>query len=204
MRKFWPAAIWLGSSTAGGLIAVSFAFWLKGFGDPWISFAGGVLGGVIGGAMTIGAGYIAWRGVEDQNELTRALQRSQSTETSILRMLAADRCRIFADSAIDLLDVVIDRPADGRTVHAYYFEILQAQSATNAAIDIGHYTLRYALRDAMSDVRKDVSVIPAFEYLTKLADAGALDSSIVKLRQSLARLKKDLAAEIEGHNNALR
>lgn len=51
-----------------GLIAatlvVGFALWLNGFGEPWIGFAGGVVGGFgggfVGGILTLAAGYLAF------------------------------------------------------------------------------------------------------------------------------------------------
>ncbi|WP_454683977.1 hypothetical protein [Ancylobacter moscoviensis] len=169
--------------------------------DPsWISFAGSVLGGVIGGVMTVGAGYLAWRGVAEQNELTRSLQRAQATEMQIHKLIAADSCRINIATAINFLYTVIRRPDDGKTIKAYYFQIIQAQYAARAAIDIGHYTLRYLLRDEIAEVRAEVGKVPAFEHLVNLADVSDLEASVAALQASLKRLDQALASVMEDHS----
>lgn len=161
--------------------------------DPaWIGFAGGVVGGTVGGLMTVAAGYLAWRGVEEQNDLTRIMLRERAGESAMKLRLSIRRTRDFIQQARGYLAVIIGRASDGRTVLAFDFHILQARSASLAAIEQADERLRDLLAEEMSAVRTSCARLPAIQTAAAFSEAELIEGEITVLDAALRALSDAL------------
>ncbi|MDF2809375.1 MAG: hypothetical protein K0S56_406 [Microvirga sp.] len=105
MSRFANVAIWSGSSAVGALVAVGFALWMRNFGDPWIGFAGSILGGL----MTLLAAGVAWRVTKPTADLARVQMLLAERDVLLSTKREYDAEHLTVDECLTSLDVIISQ-----------------------------------------------------------------------------------------------
>lgn len=172
----------LGLSFAPAVVAV--------FSDGWISFAGSILGGIIGGGLTVFAGFLAWVGVQEQNELTREALAFNASEARSTRIREAEFARQHANNAEHFLEYVLDCSHDETGPHEFTEQLRAACENARIAAGFTYLANTQAQKIAFGalagqEIRLRIAIDSEFDWDEKRDAADDLQQNLVKFGRFL-------------------
>lgn len=196
MRDPWQPSLLVSAGVVlGAALGLSFAPVVSAVAsDAWIGFGGSILGGIIGGGLTVFAGYLAWMGVQEQNDLTReSIEISKNAERRAAYQ-AVQEILYNIDASITYIDRILVTKTIERTVEDIYKDLYYVHDTCMA---IGRFTEKISAPDSTREIIRRVYqlsvVIRIIADNSRTVDVA--EHHVELLRDELHRLRDALLSE---------